>query len=183
MAHRDDEKLIRRIRRTGSERDKERLILAYYDEIFVYAFRQTQDRELALDLTQEAFIAAIRGIESYDSGKASFRTWLYRIATNKVIDYRRGAVARRERAVPLPEDTGAEAEVALDEIVEGLRIAEAVDEKLMGYPPAVQEIFRLRVYGEYGFSEIARVTDRPEASVKTTYYRLIHRLRKELGER
>jgi RNA polymerase sigma-70 factor (ECF subfamily) len=167
------------IRLTGSERSKERLILAYYDAIFVYAFRQTRDREIALDLTQETFIAAIRGLPGYDSGKASFRTWLYRIATNKVIDYRRGAVCRRE-CVPLLEDMVSDEDVPLDEIADNRRIAEIATEKLAGCPPAAQEVFRLRVYGEYGFSEIARLTGRPEASVKTTYYRLINRLRKDL---
>lgn len=52
-------------------------------------YRQTGNKEDSLDLTQEIFISVLRSIKTYRADKASFRTWLYRIATNKIIDQRR----------------------------------------------------------------------------------------------
>lgn len=42
-------------------------------------------------------------------------------------------------------------------------------------------LYRLRVYGERTFPEVAAALGRPEAAVKTRYYRLMARLRKEFG--
>ena len=45
--------------------------------------------------------------------------------------------------------------------------------------PALQEIYRLRLYAGCTFPEIAQLTAQPEAKIKAQYYRLINRLRKE----
>ena len=42
-------------------------------------------------------------------------------------------------------------------------------------------MFRLRIYGEKTFPEIAAALEEPEAAVKSRYYRLMGRLRKEFG--
>ena len=34
----------------------------------------------------------LRSLQTYDPSRAAFRTWLYRVATNKVIDFRRRSV-------------------------------------------------------------------------------------------
>jgi RNA polymerase sigma-70 factor (ECF subfamily) len=44
-----------------------------------------------------------------------------------------------------------------------------------------QRIFRLKIFGEYTFAEIADMTETAEATVKTKYYRLLKNLRKEFG--
>ena len=43
-------------------------------------------------------------------------------------------------------------------------------------------MFRLRIYGEKSFPEIAAALGEPEAAVKSRYYRLVKRLRKEFQE-
>lgn len=65
------------------------LVRTYYDEIYAFVYRQVGDREDAMDLTQESFIAALRSLHTYDAQKSGFRTWLYHIVTYKVIDMRR----------------------------------------------------------------------------------------------
>ena len=75
----------------GSRAAAEELIRRYYDEIYRYAFRQTGQKETAMDITQEIFIAGLQSLPYYDEKKAGFRTWIYRIATHKIIDSRRRA--------------------------------------------------------------------------------------------
>ncbi|WP_338112709.1 sigma factor-like helix-turn-helix DNA-binding protein [Oscillibacter valericigenes] len=48
-----------------------------------------------------------------------------------------------------------------------------------GLDPGEQAVFRLRIYGEKSFPEIAAALEEPEAAVKSRYYRLMGRLRKE----
>ncbi|HWD04812.1 MAG TPA: RNA polymerase subunit sigma-70 [Amycolatopsis sp.] len=67
-------------------------------EIQVHCYRMSGSLEEAEDLTQEAFLRAWRGRSGFE-GRASLRTWLYRIATNVCLD----ALARRSRRV-LPDE-------------------------------------------------------------------------------
>ena len=68
--------------------------------ISAYAYRQTARKEDALDLTQEIMIAALRSLKTFNAGKASFRTWLYRVASHKIVDWRR---RQRPETLPLEE--------------------------------------------------------------------------------
>ena len=48
-----EQKWIRRIRLFGSKKDADQLVRSYYDEIYIFVFRQINDAEKALDLTQD----------------------------------------------------------------------------------------------------------------------------------
>lgn len=95
-----ESKWIRDIQRGGSRQAVENLVERYYDEIYVFVYRQTGHKEDAMDLTQSIFLAMLRALSTYDPKKAAFRTWLYRIAANKVIDARRQS---RPVTTPLEE--------------------------------------------------------------------------------
>ena len=86
--------LISRVKQRD-RRAADKLIQRYYNEIYAYVFRQTGDKEPAMDLTQEIFLAVLQSIGRFDAKKASFRTWLYRIASHKTIDWFRGSSNQR----------------------------------------------------------------------------------------
>lgn len=172
-----ESKWIRAIQKHGSRSAADRLVRSYYDEIYVFVYRQTGCKEDALDLTQGIFMAALRSLPSYDRRKASFRTWLYRIAANKVVDARRRARARmaplEDVDVPAPEDFSAQ--------VRDRMCLEQIEARVSALDPQIQAVFRLHLYGEKTFSEIAEVLGQTESAVKSQYYRLVERLRKEFG--
>lgn len=58
-------------------------------------------------------------------------------------------------------------------------LLEAIEAYVSGLDPGEQAVFRLRIYGEKTFPEIAAALEEPEAAVKSRYYRLMGRLRKE----
>ncbi|MFR1393145.1 RNA polymerase sigma factor [Flavonifractor plautii] len=76
---------IRAIQRRNSREAAEQLIQSYYAEIYRFVYRQIGSKEDAMDLPQSIFIAVLHSLPSYQAERASFRTWLYRIAANKVI--------------------------------------------------------------------------------------------------
>lgn len=172
-----EQKWIKAIQRRNSRDAAEQLIQSYYDEIYRFVCRQTGSKEDAMDLTQSIFVAVLRALPGYRTERASFRTWLYRIAANKVIDAR-----RKSRPVSLPieemELPAAEDFVAR---VHDRALLEAIEGYVSGLDPGEQAVFRLRIYGEKTFPEIAAALEEPEAAVKSRYYRLIGRLRKEFG--
>jgi len=74
-----------------------------------YALAQLRDSQLAEEAVQEALLAALEGIGSFD-GRSSLRTWLTSILRFKVVDLQRRAVKERAQA-----DLGEKASAAVDE--------------------------------------------------------------------
>ena len=56
----------------------------YYDRIFNFIFRQTDDEDLTADLCSQAFLIALKNLERYEFRGVPFSAWLYKIASNEV---------------------------------------------------------------------------------------------------
>jgi RNA polymerase sigma-70 factor (ECF subfamily) len=84
-----DEELVRRAQRDpgGAEgREAEsRLFSRYRDRLYAWCYRHTRDREQALDLAQNAMLAAHRGLDAFE-GRARFSSWLFAIARYQHLD-------------------------------------------------------------------------------------------------
>src|SRR5215469_15825802 len=98
----DSEALARRAA-AGDRRALETLLELHADRIHALCRRVVAHPEDALDATQEAMIAVVRGITRFD-GRSAFTTWLYRVATNAALDE-----LRRRRRRPIPAEPAAEA--------------------------------------------------------------------------
>src|ERR1700709_2963861 len=62
-----------------------RWVELHADYMFNYAITRINDEELAKDLVQETFLAALEKVDKFE-GKSSERTWLTAILRNKIID-------------------------------------------------------------------------------------------------
>ncbi len=78
------------------------LVLAYQDTLFNTALRILGDEDQAADATQDAFLSAFRGINSFRGG--SFKAWLLRTVTNACYDELRRR--KRRPTTPLEPNTG-----------------------------------------------------------------------------
>jgi len=83
----------------GDVRAFDELVERYHDRIYNLTYNMTSNREDAEDLTQEIFVKAFKALPRF-KGKSSFYTWLYRIAINKTINYRK----KRNRNRPISLD-------------------------------------------------------------------------------
>jgi RNA polymerase sigma factor (sigma-70 family) len=84
----------------GDVRAFEDLVERYHGRIYGLTYNMTSNREDAEDLTQEVFVKAFEALPRF-KGKSSFYTWLYRIAVNKTINYRKKR--NRKRALSLDQ--------------------------------------------------------------------------------
>lgn len=64
----------------------DQLVQKYREQIFAVIYNMTSNREDASDLAQETFIKAFQAIGRFQ-GKASFFTWIYRIAVNTTVTF------------------------------------------------------------------------------------------------
>src|ERR671938_1935224 len=96
----EDEELIRRVAE-GDDRALSELYDRYSRPVYATGIRLLGDAHLAEELVQDAFTSVWRKAESFESERASFSTWLYRIARNRAVDLDR---RRRVRPVSVGED-------------------------------------------------------------------------------
>src|SRR5260370_21329142 len=86
--------------RTGDTEAFRVLVERHSRPLFCLAFRMTGNEQDAEDVVQEALLRVHRKIEKFDE-RASFRTWLYRIAVNCSLDVVRARKRRSELARPV----------------------------------------------------------------------------------
>ena len=96
-----DVALIERARR-GDSRAFERLYREHVGRVNGLCLRMTRNPDLAADCTQDAFIKAWKALPKFEA-RASFSTWLHRIAVNTVLEKRRSP-STAEMAVEDPAD-------------------------------------------------------------------------------
>lgn len=68
----------------------------YTSDLYSWAFHKVSDPELAKDLVQDTFLAAVEKIDSF-KGKSSPKTWLFSILNFKIIDHYRAKVKQPTR--------------------------------------------------------------------------------------
>lgn len=177
----EETRLIRKIQRTGNRAAADVLIRKYYDEIYRYVFKQTSDKHTAMDLTQNIFISVLQSISNYTVKRAGFRTWLYRIATNKTIDYLRSRTAERKRVLDI-EDMDIPDESEFTRQIDIKALLWRLQDYVNSLETDLQQIFRLKFFGGHTFPQIAALLSLPESTVKSKYYRLLKVLREEFKD-
>ncbi len=184
-----DEQLIRKIKRNQNRDAADELIRRYYKEIYAYVYRQTGNMDMAMDLTQDIFISILQGMNSFDERKAQFRTWTYHVAANKITDYYRSREHKRkqiETALLLEEaDSGFGAgwpeEDSLLEIIINRESIRHIMEIVVGFDGDWIKIFQKKCFEERTFAEIAALMKLPENTVKTRFYSMIRKIKKEVN--
>ncbi len=169
-----DELLVRRAKQ-GDLTAFDQLVKRHYQRIYALAFQMLGDAEDAADATQETFVKAFERLGSF-RGKATFFTWLYRIAINTCKDW-----LRRPRPLPFsqleePEDPSEPtlplpAEPNPGEIWRQREQAELVWWVLRQLPEEAKTILVLCDMQGLSYSEVAEVLGIPEGTVKSRLHR------------
>jgi RNA polymerase sigma-70 factor (TIGR02960 family) len=93
--------LISRARAGDGEAFRE-LTEPHHRELQVHCYRMLGSLQDAEDALQDALLAAWQGLAGFE-GRASIRTWLYRIATNRCLSTRRSAGRRQAKEWDVPK--------------------------------------------------------------------------------
>src|ERR1700755_1227983 len=86
--------MLKSLQTGPTEESMRALYRMYAPELFGFAVSALGDRGQAEELVQEVFTRVWRKADTFDPSRASFRTWLYGIARNAIIDLKRRAAVR-----------------------------------------------------------------------------------------
>ena len=172
-----DERAWVRGAQAGSASDFEALFRAHWPRAYRAAYLVVHDAAGAEDVAQEAFIAAVRALDRFDS-RRPFGPWLHRIVVNSAIDWARARSLRREM------DAGeAIANVAAQEQADpAARLPEDVVSALASLSPDHRAVIVLRYVLEYTPGEIARMLELPRGTVNSRLRRGLDALQGVVGE-
>jgi len=184
----EDNKLIERTLR-GEKRAFEMIIRKYQQPLFNYIGRMVNQRELALDFTQEVFIKTYASLPSYNP-QYKFSTWLFKIASNLIIDYWR---KRKIKALSLDQqlDSSQRAfsievpdyEPSVAKKFELTQLREKILAALEKIPPLLRELFLLRHVNDFSYEEIADIKNLPIGTVKNKVFQAKELIRQLLKEK
>ena len=164
-----DPELLERIEDDRTGESLRTLYRRYSDELYGFAYQALGDRGAADEVVQDVFTSVWRNAHTYDEGRGSFRTWVYRIARNAVIDKRRRRAVRP--ALSVYEETPDNEKGALDESIEQAALRWQVAAALARLTPEHREVVRLAHYGGMTMREIAEAKGLPIGTIKSrTWY-------------
>lgn len=172
-----DERLLTEKAKGGDKKAFTALVGHYQNRIFAFIMRMTANRESALDLTQDTFLAAYQNLAGFRQD-SSFSTWLFQIAANKTRNFLKKS--QRETALPDNYDRTT-VSCRPDYELERKEYEQALLEAVASLPLKQRTVFNLRFYEQLKFDEIARIQGSSVSAAKTNFAEALKKLKKRLG--
>lgn len=155
--------------------------------IYNLTLRMTGNPEDAMDLAQDTFLNAWKGLKFF-KGDSAFSTWLYRLASNACIDFLRRQKRRQDISLPLAadgEDEDRLPDVPDDRYRPDTRLEQqelrcAVNEGLQQLSDEHRQVLVMREVNGLSYQEIADILDLEAGTVKSRIARARLSLRKIL---
>ena len=155
------------------------LVSRYKNLVYSIIMRMVNDTELAADLSQEVFIKIFKNLDKYRTSY-KFSTWIIKITTNRVIDYR-----RQKKDVTVSFDEVAEEPRLADTPLDYIESKER-SQTIWGAVDTLPDMYKIPIvlYHQQGLSyqEIADITGEPLSKVKNRIFRGRKILKDELIE-
>ena len=150
----------------------------YFDRIYFFLLRQTDDEETAGDLCSQTFVNALNHLSKYQFRGLPFSAWLYKIASNELNKFYRKKKGKKIFSLE---------EIKVRELIE--RSDEVWDEEIVqqlltylkDLPTEMLHVLELRFFEDKDFKEIAFILDMTESGAKMRTYRALDMLRKNFN--
>jgi RNA polymerase sigma-70 factor (ECF subfamily) len=181
-----DEQLLLEYRETGDRELYAQLVYRYERELFSYLRRYLGNAEKAEDVFQATFLTVHLKCELFEEGRR-FRPWLYTIATNAAIDFKRRSKRHTRISLDTPrsqdsEDVGRLVNLLESDDADPMDSAVAAErgrmvrETLDRLPESMNAIIHLVYYQGMKYREAAEVLEVPVGTVKSRLHAAIAKL-------
>ncbi|KKR23791.1 MAG: RNA polymerase ECF-type sigma factor [Candidatus Yanofskybacteria bacterium GW2011_GWD2_39_48] len=179
-----DENLISIYLKNDDEKALEALIARYFGYIYGFILRRVGDKDTAHDITQETFVKTWQSLKSFRP-EGHFKSWLFMIATNSMIDW------QRSHQKTIPFSTILENNPGYIEHLEDVNAHKNVRDlayqrellfALAKVPSLYTKIIKLHSFRGLNFREISQQLKEPLNTVKSRYRRGLILVRNILSE-
>ncbi len=180
----------------------ENWIKDYGDYLYNYAFVRLNDKDAAIDLVQDTFVAALKAMGAFE-GRSSEKTWLFSILKRKIIDHYRKAGRNKElklvdknfsnsensdlpfygdenvmqgswKADRVPQDW----KMSPDSAVENEELSEILKQCISSLPEKWESVFTLKLIDELSTDQICKEMDITSSNL----WVILHRAKLQLRE-
>ena len=151
---------------SGSVKALDILVSRWQKRLWCYAYNLTGNSEAAWDITQESWLGIIKGLRKLHD-PAKFRSWAYRITTNKSIDWMKKTKSVKQISIEEIEEqqSSQKKDTGVKELLEKLDMRKKV-------------VLSLYYFEQLSVPEISVALKIPKGTVKSR----LHSARKELKE-
>ena len=184
-----DAEIMLRVK-AGDDSAFDYLVQKYRRPMVSFMYRSVHNSAVAEDLAQEVFLRVYRSRETYEPS-AKFTTWLYRIATNLVVNHARDTRNERpENVVNIDEtddETGMrfdlpDTSVSAEEMILRRERMIAIRRRVQGLPERQKMAVIMHKYQQMDYKQIAEVLKLSESATKSLLFRAYETLRGQLKE-
>lgn len=183
----DDQELVKRTLK-GDKGAFEMIIRRYQQPVLNYIGRMVGERQLALDISQDIFIKVYSSLRSYRP-QFKFSTWLYKIASNYMIDHwRKKKIPVVSIDQPVRDDEDClrlqvpDNEPSVARKFELKEIRKRIETALEKLPVGLRELFVLRHVNGLSYEEVAEIKGLPLGTVKNRVFQAKEMLKTLLEE-
>ncbi len=180
-----DLELVRRVQ-SGDKSAFDILVLKYQQKVINLVTRYVHDPHIAMDVSQESFIKAYRGLKNF-RGDSAFYTWLYRISINTAKNH----LVSKSRRMPDDDIDAQEAEQydgggKLREIstpeneLLSSEVQQTVHQAIEALPDDLRIAITLRELEGLSYEEISEAMECPIGTVRSRIFRAREAIEKEL---
>ena len=155
----------------------ESLYRVYFQDVYLYILSLSKDEHIAEDITSEAFIKAIKSIDTF-KGDCDIRVWLCQIAKNCYYSYLR----KNKKIIYTDEEPEHISEINIEQSIVSKEDSIKIHEILHKLKEPYKEVFSLRIFSELSFREIGYLFGKSENWACVTYHRARKKIQEEMED-
>ncbi|MBI4733701.1 MAG: sigma-70 family RNA polymerase sigma factor [Rubrobacteridae bacterium] len=152
----------------------------YYDKIYSYVYFKVSNRFEAEDIAEQVFLKALESISSFEWRGYPFSAWLFRIASNQVIDFYR---SNKHEMVDVETEICVDG--SIDRCPERSALREFSRQEVVKAIKMLTEdqrqVIVLRFIAGLSNDEVAKIVDKSVGAVKVLQHRALGALGRVLG--
>lgn len=156
------------------------IVANYTERLYWHVRRFLCSHEDTNDLLQDIFIKIWTAVPSF-RGDAQLFTWIYRIATNEVLNYLRKQKIKSLISLE-SESTVLEKKVDEDPYFNGDELQRELHKAMQRLPQKQRIVFSLRYFDEMKYEEISKITGTSVGALKASYHHAYNKIRDDLDK-
>ena len=168
--------------RTGDKDELTELYGVFREKIYRYVFFKCGNHADAEDITNEVFLRMIQSIANFQWKGIGFSSWLFKIASNLVVDYYRNKSRRNIESIEDRDYIGETNWEQISEFLDNRDLFHAIYKDTDDLTDLQKEVVNLRFIGDLSLKETAEAMSKNVNSIKAIQHAAIKKLKEKVQE-